>query len=82
MSLRTARALTGVYLFLMLVFVTWPGLTLVARIEPFVLGMPLSLAWIAAWVAGALFVLWGLDRVESRYRRQADSVSAATEESN
>lgn len=71
MSLRTARILTGIYLIAALVSVTWPGLLPFARVEPMILGLPLSLAWIAAWVAGTVIVLYLLDRVERRYREAA-----------
>ena len=68
MSLKTARALTVVYLALMTIFVTWPGLLPFARIEPYVLGLPFSMAWIAGWVVGSVVVLYLLDRVERRHR--------------
>lgn len=68
MNLSTARALTGAYFVLMLFFVTWPGLVPFARVEPFVLGLPFTMAWIAAWIAGSVIVLALLDRVEKRYR--------------
>lgn len=68
MKLGTARALAGAYLVLAMVFVTWPGLVPFARAEPFILGMPFSMAWIAAWVAGIVVVLTLLDRVERRHR--------------
>ncbi len=71
MSLRTARALTGIYLLAALVAVTWPGLIPFARVEPMILGLPFALAWIAAWVAGTVIVLYLLDRVERRYRDAA-----------
>lgn len=72
MSLRTARALTGTYFVLMLVFVTWPGLVPFSRVEPLVLGLPFSMAWIAAWIAGSVVVLALLDRVEKRSRDRDD----------
>lgn len=72
MSLRAARGLTGVYFTLMTVFVTWPGLLPFARVEPLVLGLPFSMAWIAGWIAGSVVVLYLLDRVESRYREAGD----------
>lgn len=72
MSLRLARTLTGVYFGLMLVSVTWPGLVPFARVEPLVLGLPFSMAWIAAWIAGSVVVLYLLDRVEKRYRDAGD----------
>jgi hypothetical protein len=71
-KLRTARTLTGAYLVAALVFVTWPGLLPFARIEPLVLGLPFSMAWIAGWVIGVLVVLVLLDRVEKRYRDGGD----------
>ena len=68
MSLRAARTLTGVYIVLAAVAVTWPGAVPAARIEPMVLGLPFSFFWPALWVAGAVPVLWLLDRVEQRHR--------------
>ncbi len=67
-ALRLARLLTGLYFTTALVFVTWPGLVPFARARPFVLGLPFAMAWIAAWVAGAVVVLVLLDRVERRHR--------------
>ena len=72
MSLKTARVLTGAYLVLAVYFVTWPGLVPFARIEPLILGLPFSMAWIAGWVAGVAIVLTLLDRVERRYREGGD----------
>jgi len=72
MNLRTARILTGTYFTLFLLAVTWPGLLPFARIRPFVLGLPFSLAWIAAWIAGSVVVLYLLDLVERRYRTDED----------
>jgi hypothetical protein len=72
MSLRTARLLTGTYFTLALVAVTWPGLVPFARIRPLILGLPFSMAWIAAWIAGSVVVLFLLDRVERRYRPDGD----------
>ena len=68
MSLKVARTLTGAYFILAAIFMTWPGVLPFARIEPLVLGLPFSLAWIAAWISGSLVVLYLLDRVEKRYR--------------
>lgn len=68
MSLRAARAFAGTYFVLMLVFVTWPGLVPFARVRPLVLGLPFSMAWIAAWIAGSVVVLYLLDGVEKRHR--------------
>lgn len=68
MPLRTARALAGAYLILFLVATTWPGALVAARIHPFVLGLPFSFFWYAAWIALSVPVLYLLDRVERRYR--------------
>jgi hypothetical protein len=68
MSLRTARALTALYFTLSLVTTTWPGMLPFARIEPQILGLPFSMAWVAMWLAGSVIVLWLLDVVERRHR--------------
>jgi hypothetical protein len=70
MRLRTARALAGAYLILFLIGTTWPGVLVASRIHPFVLGLPFSFFWYAAWIAFSLPVLYLLDRVERRYREQ------------
>lgn len=68
MTLRTARLLAGAYLILMALAVTWPGMVPFARIRPMVFGLPFSFFWPAAWIAVAVPVLYGLDRVERRHR--------------
>ena len=61
----------------MLLAVTWPGLVPFSRIRPFVFGLPFSMAWIAAWIAGSIVVLYVLDLVERRYRSDEDGVGEA-----
>ena len=73
MSLKTARALTVAYLLLAMFFVTWPGFLPFARIEPLILGLPFSMAWIAGWVAGVFLALFLLDRVERRHQTEGQS---------
>ncbi len=68
MSLRSARFLTASYIVLMAVAVVWPGAVPASRIRPFVLGLPFSFFWPAAWVALGAPVLYLLDRVERRHR--------------
>lgn len=70
MKLSTARTLAVVYLLAALFFVTWPGLVPFSKIEPLILGLPFSMAWIAMWVAGTVVMLFLLDRVERRYREE------------
>jgi hypothetical protein len=49
---KLRHGLLAVYLVLCLGALTWPGYALVGnRIEPQVLGLPLSLAWNAGWVS-------------------------------
>ena len=73
MSLRTARTLTAVYFFAMLIAVTWPGLIPFSRIWPLVLGLPFSMAWIAIWIAGSVLVIYLLDQVEKQHRERGDA---------
>ncbi|MFQ5538217.1 MAG: hypothetical protein ACE5GJ_12295 [Gemmatimonadota bacterium] len=72
MSLKTARILTWIYILCATLAVTWPGALVASRIEPKVFGLPFSFFWPAAWVAVTVPVLYGLDRVERRYRNGAD----------
>ncbi|HSM06008.1 MAG TPA: DUF3311 domain-containing protein [Longimicrobiales bacterium] len=72
MSRRTARGLAATYFLLMLVVVTWPGALPFARVRPFVLGLPFSMAWVSGWIIASIFVLWGLDRVERRHRERRE----------
>lgn len=69
---KTVRFLAGSYFLAMMIFLTWPGMVPFARAEPFILGLPFSLAWSTLWVMGALLVLWGVDVVERRHRTPED----------
>ena len=69
MSIRSWRRLTWAYHILFALAVVWPGQALVNSPTPFILGLPLQMVWVAAWVLGSLFVLWGLDRAEAANRR-------------
>lgn len=59
---------TVLFFVLFLAAVTWPGMIPANRIFPLVLGLPLSMVWIAAWVLVAFFVLLLLDRAEGKNR--------------
>ena len=67
-SVRAARLLAGVFFFAFLAAVTWPGFLPFNRVRPFVLGLPFSLFWVAAWVAAGCVVLWILDAAERKGR--------------
>lgn len=58
----TRHLLLGVYALLCLASQTWPGYAwLGARIEPRVLGVPFSLAWVVGWVMLTFVVLLAYD---------------------
>lgn len=46
-----------VFFVVALLALIWPGLALVSSPTPFVLGLPLSLAWIIAWLVLLFFGL-------------------------
>lgn len=69
MSLPAARSLAALFFAGYVVFLTWPGVVPFNRIHPFVLGLPFSLFWVAAWVAAGALVLWILHRAETRARK-------------
>ena len=55
---RTAGLLFALYALCCLGAVTWPGYAWFGnRIEPYVLGLPFSLAWIVLWVLLSLAAL-------------------------
>ena len=60
------RVVLGVFYFAFLIAVTWPGMLPFNRIDPRLMGLPLSFAWPAIWVTVSFFVLAALDRSEER----------------
>lgn len=55
--MKIAHPLLGAYALVCLAALTWPGYAWLGnRIEPFVLGLPFSLAWNVFWV-GLTFVV-------------------------
>ncbi|MGF1466796.1 MAG: hypothetical protein ACFCGT_11750 [Sandaracinaceae bacterium] len=55
--MRATIAFAG-YCAVCLLALTWPGYALLGnRVEPYVLGLPMSLAWIVGWVALTFLVL-------------------------
>lgn len=59
------RLVAGVFL-LNLLAVIWPGVTFFRTAEPFVLGLPLSMAWPVGWIIVGFIALLVLDRFEQR----------------
>jgi hypothetical protein len=43
--------------------VTWPGLIPFNRVQPTILGLPFTMAWIALWVVLSFVVLLLVDRL-------------------
>lgn len=60
------RIATGLFFAAFTLAVTWPGYVAFNHASPRILGLPLSFAWPAMWVAGAFVVLVLLDLSESR----------------
>ena len=55
---RLRHILFALYAVLCLFAMTWPGYAWFGnRIEPYVLGLPFSLAWVVAWVLATFVVL-------------------------
>ena len=55
---RLRHILFGLYVVLCLLAMTWPGYAWFGNsIEPYVLGLPFSLAWVVAWVLATFVVL-------------------------
>jgi uncharacterized membrane protein YgcG len=69
---RTRRFAIGFFV-AYAIAVVYPGVALLRGPRPFVLGMPLAMAWTAAWVAASFFVLLLLDRAYSRAQREYDA---------
>jgi hypothetical protein len=67
-TLRTLRALTAAFFLCFAALVTWPGYVPFNRVEPLILGLPFSMAWIALWVVLSAVALYLLDRAEQRKR--------------
>jgi len=55
---RIRNLLLGIYAVSCLLAMTWPGYALFGNsIEPYVLGLPYSLAWVVGWVLATFVVL-------------------------
>lgn len=66
---RWVHSLFGAHCALTLFAVTWPGYAWLGnRIEPFVLGLPFSLAWLIGWVLAMLIALVLYERALTRGR--------------
>ena len=62
---RMRRLAVAVYV-LNLLAMTWPVAIPFSAAEPLVLGLPLSMAWPAAWIIIGLVTLLFLDHYENR----------------
>ncbi|MGH7476632.1 MAG: DUF3311 domain-containing protein [Longimicrobiales bacterium] len=59
-----ARWIFGTYLTASTIALTAPDFLSFNRVQPLVLGLPLSLFWVAAWVAAGVVVFVVVDRLE------------------
>lgn len=64
------RIAAVLYFLLFTLAVTWPGYVPFNTIEPYLLGLPFSMVWVALWVLVSALVLFALDRAEARDRRR------------
>lgn len=69
MRYRIWRRIARAYHLSFAVAVVWPVQSLLNTSNPSVLGLPLQMAWPAAWVLGSLLVLWRLDAARTRHLR-------------
>ena len=69
MSLRNARTVAWIVYLLAFLATTWPGLLLVNRVTPRILGLPFHLAWFAFWIVAVCLALVLVDRVETKAER-------------
>lgn len=61
------------FFLLFTVAMTWPGLIPFNRVEPMVLGLPFTMAWIALWVVLSFVVLILVDRLHEDGPRGGES---------
>ena len=64
MSVPAVRRLAVAFFALNVVAVVWPGFGPFNRVEPFVLGLPFNMVWLAGWLVAAMLVLILVERVE------------------
>jgi hypothetical protein len=72
LKIRVVRGCVVAFFILFALFVTWPGMLPFNRIRPSILGLPLSMAWIAGWVILSFVALVVLDRAEANERRRRE----------
>jgi hypothetical protein len=77
LKITWARRGVVAFFFLFVLAVTWPGMLPFNRIEPLIVGLPFSMAWIAAWVILAFLALSLLDRAEGKERAGSGPSSGA-----
>ncbi|MGF1453906.1 MAG: hypothetical protein ACFB6R_00870 [Alphaproteobacteria bacterium] len=58
------RLCAVVYFAFFAIAVTWPGFTLVNRVEPLILGLPFNLFALAVLILGGMGVLYALYRTQ------------------
>ncbi|AKS42563.1 hypothetical protein [Wenzhouxiangella marina] len=58
------RRVVAVFFVLNLLALTWPVASFFSAAEPFVFGLPLSLAWPVGWIILGFIMLLVLDRAE------------------
>lgn len=70
MKTRMGKIVFWTFLVLDTLAVTWPVIVPFNHFHPILLGMPFVMAWVAFWVALGAPILWWVDRIESRARKE------------
>ena len=70
MYLKRIRLAVVAYMIFFLGVTTWPGVMLVNRVQPLILGLPFNLFFLALIIMGALVLLAALYRAEQSAREQ------------
>jgi hypothetical protein len=63
---RSARRLVALYLAAYTLATTFPGILLVNRVRPPILGLPFVFFWVAVWVGCGAIVLYVMERATTR----------------
>ena len=68
---RLRHGLFAAYVLICIAMVCWPGYAWLGNsIEPYVLGLPFSLAWVVGWVLATFVVLLAYYLADERSRRE------------
>ena len=65
--MKNAPAIAAwIYFIAMALFVTFPGVKIANKVEPYILGLPFILAWYMGWIIGSVVIFYFLYRQAQR----------------